>query len=213
MRPSFPLFSPTTSSSLATMSPAVHSACPAYLPSVEWFSVAGLVHRHFAEPRATCSSSCPRGPGQSPGPCYFFSAYHSHSFPSAQVCLRPQSPWQWMLRAAVTISIAISIGALHLPSTASLVYRTLLSLTLTSVITSVRRTSSRVVLVVASLLADMSGQSCFLPRLRVNPLCCVDSSSHCPDSAVKLAQGSIRCLESIAAVRFSIAIVVADLTR
>jgi len=43
-------------------------------------------------------------------------------------------------------------------------------------------------------------------------LLCVPSSRS-PDGAGKLAPGSIRRLESIAAVRFSIAIVVVDLTR
>jgi hypothetical protein len=41
----------------------------------------------------------------------------------------------------------------------------------------------------------------------------VDSSSRGPDGAGKFAPGSIRRLASIAAVRFSIAIVVVDLTR
>jgi len=74
---------------------------------------------------------------------------------------------------AVAISMPICIGA-SLPLSAALpVARPLLSLNLTSVISSVRHSSPRVVLVIPLSVANTSVQSCSLPRLRVNRLSCV----------------------------------------
>jgi hypothetical protein len=70
-----------------------------------------------------------------------------------------------------------------LPSAALPVSRPLLSHTLTPVLTSVRHISSRVVLVSTCSVADASGQMCFLPRLRVNPLSYLDCFA-CPAPAV-----------------------------
>jgi hypothetical protein len=119
---------------------------------------------------------------------------------------------------AVAICITISIGASLLPSAASPVSRPLLSLPLSLVITSVRHTFSGVVLTVACSFVDASARRVsrvFFAKSSSEPaqLCgfsCAPSSCSLA-GAGKLAPGSIRRPESIAAVRFSIAIVVVDL--
>ena len=167
--------------------------------------------------------------------------------------------------AAVTISIATSIGAALLPFSASPVLRSLFPLTLNSVITSVRqaaqsssllarwptrrvslvicqaftRTHSVVWIPVRALL--LLSRCCWDARSGVNSTSRIDCrrpffncyrccrlialflfrqdfcrrfSSFCGlAGAGTLAPGSMRCPESIAAVRFLIAIVVVVLSR
>jgi hypothetical protein len=93
---------------------------------------------------------------------------------------------------AVAISTAISIAASVLPSAASPVSRPLLSLTVTSVITSVRETSSSVAIVVTCLLPDTSRKSRFSTRLYVNALNCVDSCARPPPAVQKVLGSSLR---------------------
>jgi len=90
---------------------------------------------------------------------------------------------------AIAISIAISKGATLLPSAAYPVSRPCLLLTLNLVITSVRHTSSRVILVFACLLADARGRLCDLPRLSLNALNCADYCAHPPQAVQKALVG------------------------
>jgi hypothetical protein len=95
----------------------------------------------------------------------------------------------------IAICIGISRRASHHLSAALPVSSALLLLTFTSVITFEWQTSSAVVLVVASLLADKSGQSRLPPRLCLNPLKCMDSFGR-PPLVVQKVLGSSRRVNS-----------------
>jgi hypothetical protein len=112
---------------------------------------------------------------------------------------------------ANAISISISVGALLLQSAAPPMSRAHLMPTLTSVITSVQETTSKVVVDVAHSVAATSDQFCCFPKTACQTTQLRESlwvpSTRSPDTAVILALCSIQGPESIATVCFSIAIV------
>ena len=125
-----------------------------------------------------------------PSPMYLQSTHSFTSTLSIGSSVSSPTVSEAMDVSALAISIAISIGVSLLPSAASPVSRLLLLLPLTSVITSLKHTSS--MLVVASSFVDTMGQSCFLPRLHVKQLNCVDSCAHPPPVVSPVLGTSLR---------------------